>query len=205
MPLCLASRWRSSLSLLSSRSSTLLSDGQLRNRSDMRSSRSSVAVRSAFSSSSKRLPGRFSIIWDASSQRPQAPAPYGALAGLLPRRRPNHFRILADTLRAICISTSLPPPSAQWPVRSRRKERLGRRNGSRYVANDSERRRCSGARDQRGLRLTPTLLPGPACVLLALRAPKGNRGCRCRQSQDGENRQDQAAHAPPCPDSPRSD
>jgi hypothetical protein len=97
----------------------------------MRSSRSCVAFRSSFSSSSKRLPGRFSIIWGATSQRPQAPAPYGALAGLLPRRPPSHFRILADKLRAICISTSLPPPSAQWPVRSRRKERLGRRHGSR--------------------------------------------------------------------------
>ena len=112
--------------------------------------RSCVAVRSSFSSSSKRLPGRFSIIWGGTSQRPQAPAPYGALAGPLPRRPPNHFRILADKLRAICISTSLPPPSAQWPVRSRRKERLGRRNGSRYVAIDSKSRRCLRGRGQRG-------------------------------------------------------
>ena len=67
------------------------------------------------------------------SQRPQAPAPYGTLAGLLPSS-PNHFRILADQLRVTCISTSLPPPSAQWPVRSTRKERLGRRNGSRSPA-----------------------------------------------------------------------
>ena len=59
-----------------------------------------------------------------------APAPYGALAVRLPNS-PNHFRILADTLRVICIGTSLPPPSAQWPVRSTRKERLGKRNGSR--------------------------------------------------------------------------
>jgi hypothetical protein len=66
----------------------------------------------------------------ATSQRPQAPAPYGSLAGLFPNR-PNHFRILADRLRVTCISTSLPPPSAQWPVRSTRKERLGKRNGSR--------------------------------------------------------------------------
>jgi Zinc-binding dehydrogenase len=37
----------------------------------------------------------------------------------------DHFRILADKLRVTCISTSLPSPSAQWPVRSTRKERLG--------------------------------------------------------------------------------
>lgn len=67
---------------------------------------------------------------DHTCQRPHAPAPYGTLAGLLPSS-PNHFRILADKLRVICISTSLPPPSAQWPVRSTRKERLGKRNGSR--------------------------------------------------------------------------
>jgi hypothetical protein len=30
------------------------------------------------------------------------PAPYGTLAGLFPRS-PDHFRILADKLRAICI------------------------------------------------------------------------------------------------------
>ena len=63
-------------------------------------------------------------------QSPQAPAPYGTLEGLLPTR-PNHFRILAAKLRAICIGTSLPPPSAQWPVRSTRKERLGKRHPSR--------------------------------------------------------------------------
>ena len=60
----------------------------------------------------------------AASQRPQAPAPYGTLAGLLPSS-PNHFRILADQLRVTCISTSLPPPSAQWPVRSTRKRGSG--------------------------------------------------------------------------------
>lgn len=63
-------------------------------------------------------------------QRPQAPAPYGAWAGFLPSR-PNHFRILADILRAICKGTSFPPPSAQWPVRSTRKERLGEGHRSR--------------------------------------------------------------------------
>ena len=66
------------------------------------------------------------------SQRPHAPAPYGTLAGLWPSS-PNHFRILADTLRVICIVTSLPPPSAQWPGRSRRKERLGNHKGSRSL------------------------------------------------------------------------
>jgi hypothetical protein len=64
-------------------------------------------------------------------QRPHAPAPYGAFAGGLLPSCPSHFRILADRLRVTCISTSLPPPSAQWPVRSTRKERLGKRNGSR--------------------------------------------------------------------------
>lgn len=59
-----------------------------------------------------------------------APAPYGTSAGAVPRS-PNQFRILADELRVTCICTSLPPPSAQWPVRSRRKERLGKRHGSR--------------------------------------------------------------------------
>jgi hypothetical protein len=60
-----------------------------------------------------------------SAQRPHAPAPYGALAAGLFPSSPNHFRILADTLCVTFISTSLPPPSAQWPVRSTRKERLG--------------------------------------------------------------------------------
>ena len=95
----------------------------------MRSSRSSLALPSAVSSSTERFLGRFSITWAAISQRPHAPAPYGT-SGLLPSS-PNHFRILADKLRVICIGTSLPPPSAQWPVRSTRKERLGKRKGSR--------------------------------------------------------------------------
>lgn len=39
---------------------------------------------------------------------------------------PNHFRILAAKLRVTCMRTSaLPPLPAQWPVRSKRKERLG--------------------------------------------------------------------------------
>jgi hypothetical protein len=50
-----------------------------------------------------------------SAVRPHAPAPNGTLAGLLPSSPPNHFRILADKLRVICIGTSLPPPSAQSP------------------------------------------------------------------------------------------
>jgi hypothetical protein len=62
----------------------------------------------------------------ATSQRPHAPAPYGTLAAGLFPSSPNHFRILADTLRVTCISTSLPPPSAQWPVRSTRKRGSGR-------------------------------------------------------------------------------
>ena len=37
---------------------------------------------------------------------PHAPAPYGTLAGRLPSS-PNHFRILADMLRVICIVSSV--------------------------------------------------------------------------------------------------
>ena len=37
------------------------------------------------------------------SQRPDAPAPYGALAGRLPSS-PSHFRILADKLCVTCMS-----------------------------------------------------------------------------------------------------
>lgn len=66
----------------------------------------------------------------ATFQRPQAPAPYDASERRLPNR-PNHLRILAAKLRVTCISTSLPPPSAQWPVRSTREERLGRHHDSR--------------------------------------------------------------------------
>jgi hypothetical protein len=146
MPTCLASRCRSSLNLLSSRNSTLLSDGQLWKRSDIRSSRTCLASRSSLTSSRKRFLGRFSITLGSTAQRPHAPAPYGTFAGLLPSS-PNHFRILADTLRVICISTSLPPPSAQWPVRSARKERLGKRNGSR---SPKARRPSWGARGVRG-------------------------------------------------------
>ena len=70
------------------------------------------------------------MIWSADTQRPHAPAPCGDLSGLL-RSLPSHFRILADKLRVTCMSTSLPPPSAQWPVRSTRKERFGERHRSR--------------------------------------------------------------------------
>ena len=114
----------------------------------MRSSRSCLASRSSLSSSRERFWGRSAIIWSGTSQRPHAPAPCGDLAGLL-RSCPSHFRILADKLRVTCISTSLPPPSAQWPVRSTRKERLGKRNGSRLPRLDPEAarsvcRRASG-------------------------------------------------------------
>ena len=59
------------------------------------------------------------------SQRPHAPAPYGVLARLLPSTPPSHVRILADRLRVTCISTSLPPPSARWPVRQSGKRGSG--------------------------------------------------------------------------------
>ena len=52
-----------------------------------------------------------------------APAPYGTWAGLLPSS-PNHCWILTDNLRVICIGTSFPPPSAQWPMEVNAKERL---------------------------------------------------------------------------------
>jgi hypothetical protein len=45
----------------------------------------------------------------------RAPAPYGTFACLMPSS-PNHFRILADTLRVTCISTSrLPALGAAVP------------------------------------------------------------------------------------------
>lgn len=124
IPTCFASRWRSSFSSLSSRNSMSLSDGHLRKRSDIRSSRSRLALPSSVSSSAERLLGRFSITWAAISQLSLAPAPYGTLAGLLPSS-PNHFRILADKLSVICIGTSLPPPSAQWPGGQRGKRGSG--------------------------------------------------------------------------------
>ena len=59
------------------------------------------------------------------SQRPDAPAPYGGFAGRLPSTPPSHLRILAERLRVTCISTSLPPPSARWPVRQSGKRGSG--------------------------------------------------------------------------------
>jgi hypothetical protein len=54
--------------------------------------------------------------------------PCGLPTGFL--SSPNHLRIFAARLRMTFISTSLPPLSARWPVRSKRKEWLGNRQSS---------------------------------------------------------------------------
>ena len=88
---------------------------------------------------------------DDLERRHSAPPRAGAVRRFVraPRSLPSHFRILADKLRVTCMSTSLPPPSAQWPVRSTRKERFGERHGSRNALT-LEVERPFGARAPRG-------------------------------------------------------
>jgi len=91
----------------------------------MRASRWSLACRSCAWVSADRCLGRLSIMRRMLADY-GAPGPYGT-TGFLPRspNRPNHLWIFARTLRVTCMSTSLLPPLAQWPGRSRRKERIG--------------------------------------------------------------------------------
>jgi hypothetical protein len=81
-------------------------------------------------------------------QRPHAPAPSGALIGLLPT--PNHFRIFADKLRVICIVTSLPPPSGAVASEVKGEKRgSGDHNGSRSPKSAARAREHSGRRHAR--------------------------------------------------------
>jgi hypothetical protein len=73
----------------------------------------------------REVPGKARDHASAASSRRHAPAPNGAFAGFLPSSSPNQFRIFRDKLCVTCMSTSLPPPSAQWPGGQRGKRGFG--------------------------------------------------------------------------------
>jgi hypothetical protein len=136
-------------------------------------------------------------------QRPCAPAPCGALIGLLPS--PNHFRIFADKLRVICIATSLPPPSGAVASEVKGEKRgSGDDNGSRSP-NAAPAREHSGSRHAREA-LVPVSEDPPTVGSIAARPPQrspASRTCHSPTRPGGD--QNFATSTRPTSASSRSD